>query len=128
MGQFCIELNIDLMGLLLALVIAVALLLTCVNQPPRRAMVVAHRVGCPFEPTQWLPSFHYRVVMESPRFTAKPKLPSFDMGKLVCSACDEGGGLNFMQFLVALVIALALMALCMPPPPPRRILVARRVF
>ncbi|KAH1108479.1 hypothetical protein J1N35_012247 [Gossypium stocksii] len=46
MGQFCIELNVDLMGLLLALVIAIALLLSCVTQPPRprQPVVVTHRL------------------------------------------------------------------------------------
>ncbi|XVF32702.1 hypothetical protein REPUB_Repub17cG0105800 [Reevesia pubescens] len=47
MGQFCIEFNVDMMGLLLALIIAIALLLTCIKQPasPRRAMVVTNRIG-----------------------------------------------------------------------------------
>ncbi|KAH1072086.1 hypothetical protein J1N35_024414 [Gossypium stocksii] len=49
MGQFCINLDVDIMGLVLALVIAIALMLTCVNQPPRPrprpAMVVTHRIA-----------------------------------------------------------------------------------
>ncbi|KAK8486215.1 hypothetical protein V6N13_002891 [Hibiscus sabdariffa] len=46
MAQFCIDLSIDVTGLLLALLIAVALMLTCVKQPHRRPVAIVHRIAC----------------------------------------------------------------------------------
>ncbi|XVE77682.1 hypothetical protein DITRI_Ditri13aG0081700 [Diplodiscus trichospermus] len=105
MGQFCIDLNVDMMGLLLALVIAIALMLTCVYQPPRRAMVVPHRIGC----------------------KQKPELTISQMGKIICSELNEGNGLDLTRLLIALVIALTLMAICIRPPPRRAMVLARRI-
>jgi hypothetical protein len=49
------------------------------------------------------------------------------MGKVVCSEfhADHGVGLDFMGLVMALVIALALMAICFQPP--RRTLVLHRI-
>ncbi|MBA0876679.1 hypothetical protein Goshw_026543 [Gossypium schwendimanii] len=48
------------------------------------------------------------------------------MGKVICSELKERNSLDFTGFLMVLVIALALMAICFPPPPRRAVLVARR--
>ena len=50
-----------------------------------------------------------------------------EMGKVICSELNEGNGLDLMRLLMALVIALTLMAICIPPPPRRAIVVARRI-
>ncbi|PON80269.1 Transmembrane protein, partial [Parasponia andersonii] len=36
------------------------------------------------------------------------------MGKLCCS--EEDGGLDLSKFLIVIVLAFAIMAVCMPPP------------
>ncbi|PON88243.1 hypothetical protein TorRG33x02_158300 [Trema orientale] len=41
------------------------------------------------------------------------------MGKFCCSEAD--GGLDLSGFLIVVVLALAIMAVCMPPPPQRAV-------
>uniref|UniRef100_A0A2P2PPP4 Uncharacterized protein n=1 Tax=Rhizophora mucronata TaxID=61149 RepID=A0A2P2PPP4_RHIMU len=45
------------------------------------------------------------------------------MAQLVCSQVDGCDSVDFTKFLMALVIAIALLATCIPPP--RRVLVCR---